>query len=141
VAVLVLAFLIAQPPPAPPVDYPPGELWADVINAPPESDGLRFPPYAVAARARMFNWQCRQRIAEERDAWPESAQWRFDVTLAEARELYAAWDCLEDAQSPYRAWWRRRLDLARLRKLIGDDAYSAGAMPPVVPSHRFRELK
>lgn len=51
------------------------------------------------------------------------------------------WDALDDANCEWRPEWQRRLSLARVRDLIGEDDYAAGILPPAVPVWWFREMK
>lgn len=139
-AALALTLLVA---PAIPVgEIPPAPVLNDLADAPPAWDRYRFPDSPAAEWALRFNARFAENIGREREQWPEERhQAVFDVTLREAAALREAWSALAWAQWHTRSEWRRRLDLKRLRDLIGREAYEAGVMPEVVPSWRCRELR
>lgn len=138
---LIVAQWIPQPMPVPD-DFPPGNRYAEVLAAPPESDLFRFPPRSVCTTARHLNTAFRKNLEAERELWPACWQPVFDAALSDAAELYAAWDKLDDCHAFYGpVWWRQRLRPAELRTLIGPDAYAAGEMPPALPSWWARELR
>lgn len=120
---------------------PPGERYAEILAAPVLDDLFRFPPRGAVNQARSFNGAVRYRLGLEREVWPPAQQWKFDLALEQAQAAYRVWDKLDDAQAEWRPWWDRRLQLAQLKVMLGDEAYAAGDMPPAVPSHLFRELK
>lgn len=101
---------------------------------PPACDARRWPDRLAVVAALDFNGQYRHHL---RTYGKDDAA--RDAALRDAEDLFAVWDALDDAQlntGPY----SRRYHLARLRDLLGEDAYAAGRMPPAVPVWRFREI-
>lgn len=132
---LLAAFVI------PAGEIPPADALNSLATAPPVSDRFRFPNSAFAEWALRFNSGFTSKVDREWESWPEERHAGvFAATLREAAELREAWEALAWAQWHSRPDWRRRLDLKRLRESLGDDAYRAGLMPPVVPSWRCRVL-
>lgn len=66
---------------------------------------------------------------------------RIVETLKDVDALYRAWDSLRDAINPYYYVTARRMALAKLVELIGQDAFSNGCMPPPVPIWKFTEVR
>lgn len=137
-AALSITLLLA--PSVPADEIPPAMYWNDLAGAPPASDRYRFPPSGECEAALRFNDSFRRKMGEERQRWADGVQPIFDITIAETEALRAPWDAIAWAQWGQRADWRRRLDLKKLRELIGDEDYEAGILPPVVPSWRFRTI-
>lgn len=135
----LLALATAAAPPVKAEPWPPPQVWNDVLAAPPAVDRFRFPDSPTCEAAVKFANTFRGKLNDERELWPATMQWRFELTLEEAGPLRLAWFHLSWAQWPSRAEWQRRLDLAKVRELIGPDAYDRGEMPPVVPSWRLRD--
>lgn len=139
---LPLALLVAPLVPGDALrDQPPPHVRGAVECAPPLADCWRFPPRGAVTRNREFNYSFRSRLAEEREVWPASVQYRFDAALRESEWRYRCWDALDDALYEWRPAWRRRLALAALRDLLGDEDYAAGRMPAAVPARVFRDLR
>lgn len=121
--------------------WPPGSLWAEVMAAPMEWEVRRFPSRQATTKARQVNVAARCNLNEERWAWPESFHPRFDAAVSDIQAAYWVWDKLDDCQATWRQWWEVRLELAKLKRMLGDEDFAAGRMPPAIPSRWFRELK
>ena len=103
----------------------------------PLSDAERFPPRCFATTALEFNRAYRGNI-EIRQAFDVRSYWDWNDVLNETDYLHQCWSALaavQGAEGEDQA--TRRAALARLRELIGEEAYYQGAMPPCVPVWRF----
>jgi hypothetical protein len=122
VAVLTLAWVMA--------DQPPG-------------DAYRLPPLKELTAGRQFNNRYQAQLRERLEWEPYPARrGELLVALAEARLLYEVWDCAEGAHPDWKCESQRKADyLRRLRLAIGRDAYRRMELPPCVPTWRFNELK
>ena len=101
---------------------------------------MRFPPQEAAYEAMQFNRRYRKWVAAQRWRQLHEAEY-WDHVLAETDYLFQCWDWLHAAQGGEgrdEEYWSESLE--RLRKLLGDEAYFAGAMPPPAPLWRFREI-
>lgn len=98
-----------------------------------ESDVHRFPQ---TARQAMHGWS----VSSAHCAWLENYRAWDENWIADARWRYRCWDLLDDCKRihPLDAGSCRG-KLARLRLLIGQDAYWRGVMPDYLPCHRFTE--
>lgn len=119
-------------------------LLALAVQPPPTDDEpaeqvmARFPP--VSAVKAALDFSCIHRMSlQERIAF---GGYEGDVLydwLRQAQWCYRCWDALDDVQIAANcsnaAWGREKA--AVLRKLLGDEAYYAGQMPPCVPVWRF----
>lgn len=112
----------------------------DLQGAPPLSDTVRFPDRAEVAEAIRFNRSYRGSV-ERRMELDTQRLPLFLQVVRETDELYTVWDAARDAQCDFYYVQVRRLALARLRTLIGDEAYRAGELPPAAPIWRFNELR
>ncbi len=115
---------------------------------PPAEDLVRFPP--DAAEWVAFSWQLERHVEVLIAVQP----WRGEelrVVLTEIHLCREPWDILAVAEQPCWAWiggaWRKgsdpdtaRYHLARLRELLGEQAYARAELPPPVPYWFFRPL-
>lgn len=103
----------------------------------PDAELARFPPRQMVQEFRAFNQAYQRHLEGDLALFPYHGEAR--ESLREARLLYLVWDALDDAQIRHclEARWEALLDL---RRLIGDDAYFRGRMPPPVPLRRFVEV-
>ncbi len=104
----------------------------------PPADLSRFPPREEVIAARLFNRAYFAHLHARRSLDPVH-WWDYQDAITETDTLYAAWDCLDDAQlaRDRLAQW---LHLQRLRDLLGEPAFLLGQMPPPAPFHRFVDL-
>lgn len=116
------------------------QSWAARLrDSPPLADHCWLPPKAAIEAALDFNG--------EHQAWLDhrgrsrSGCWRTEDWMEEARRLGEIWELARQSTNPTRQWYYRREDLARLRDLIGREAYYRGEMPPSVPVWRFAEIR
>ncbi len=63
----------------------------------------------------------------------------IEEVLVEVDAAYRMADCMRDARIEFYYVTVRRGALARLKFLVGDDAYNNGDWPPPVPVWRFEE--
>lgn len=70
----------------------------------------------------------------ERYAFGDVMVWK-----AEAEKCRNAWDCLDNVFRMRDTRESKLLELDRLRKIIGDDAYHARRMPQPTPGYMFRD--
>lgn len=114
--------------------------YAELHDAPRVADALRFPPRPIVNDWLAFNRAYRRSV----DALLPLNQDRPGVcleTLKECDTLYQVYDLVRDAGCEYYYVAVRRQALAKLRKLLGDEAYYDGVLPPFVPVWRFTEDK
>jgi len=109
---------------------------ADLGEAPPLHDAQRFPERALVNDLLAFNRAYRQNVDALRPLDVGHAE-ELEAVLAEIDHLYQVWDLVRDARCEYYYVTVRRQALKKLRDLLGDEAYSAGALPPHVPVWRF----
>ena len=111
----------------------------DLVDAPPLSDGQRFPERAVISDLLAFNRAYRQQI-DSRQAVEVVHWWELREAVQEADRLYHVWDTVRDARCDYYYVTVRRQALKRLREMVGAEAYDAGQLPPHVPMWRFERI-
>jgi hypothetical protein len=116
------------------------QIYLDVKDMPPVSDCMRFPPKEFANEALAFNNKFQNNIKEEARLYSHKIKFYLNV-LKEAQELYSVYEAVKQANSEFYYVHVRRKSLAKLKELIGDEAYYKGELPPCVPTWRFRELK
>jgi hypothetical protein len=111
----------------------------DLLDAPPLSDGLRFPDRATVNdfialnRAYRHHLEVRQPIELAHGAELREA-------VQEVEQLHQVWDMVRDARCEYYYVTVRRQALKRLRELVGEEAYYGGKLPPSVPVWRFQKM-
>jgi hypothetical protein len=113
--------------------------YDDLLDAPPLSDGLRFPDRCVVNELLAFNRAYRQHL-DSRQALDATFLWELHEALQEADRLYQVWDTIRDARCDYYYVTVRRQALKKLRELLGMPAYYSGDLPPHVPIWRFARI-
>jgi hypothetical protein len=111
----------------------------DLADAPPLTDGARFPDRNTISELLSFNRAYRQHL-DNRLALDPTGWWEHREAILEADRLYQVWDTLRDARCDYYYITVRRQALKKLRQTIGDQAYYSGVMPPHVPVWRFQRI-
>lgn len=106
--------------------------FAELRDAPPLADVSRFPHAELACCVLAHNRAFHRDLSVRRDALGATRP-EFDAALHEAERLYKVWDAARDARGDYYYVIVRRQALARLRELLGEDAYHRGQMPPPTP--------
>lgn len=99
---------------------------------PPLADCEQLPSMALAERALVANDRYQSYIEARRlccSWWADECEDR----LADARRRYRAWKAIREARSDDLSFYARREALARLRDLIGDEAYQEGRWPSPIP--------
>ena len=109
---------------------------ADLAGAPPLSDAMRLPDRRLMDDYIQFNRAYRKHL-EGRLAWESDRAAVIGEAVRETERLYKLWDAMREAKSDYGYVTLRRTALKRLRDGIGEDAYTAGTLPPYVPDWRF----
>jgi hypothetical protein len=97
---------------------------------PPAADLDRFPCPAVVTRAMLAGDRWR-RFCEGAVAFETREPDRLQRTTWETRRRWWVWSRLRDCHSAQ--GWLRRVELERLRRMLGDEAYQLGVMPCPVP--------
>jgi hypothetical protein len=110
--------------------------WAELADAPPLHDAMRFPDRALVNELLSFNRAYRQHL-DNRQGMDGAAWWELREAIHETDRLYGIWDTVRDARCDYYYVTVRRQALAKLRDLVGFRAYSSGAIGPHVPVWRF----
>jgi hypothetical protein len=112
---------------------------ADLADAPPLYDCMRFPDRSLVNDMLAFNRAYRQHL-DNRQAMELSNSWEIHEMLLEADRLYQIWDLVRDTRCDYYYVTVRRQALKKLKELIGDQAYYSGCLPPHVPVWRFARI-
>jgi hypothetical protein len=107
----------------------------DLADAPPLADAQRFPPRDTICEMLSFNRDYHRNLSLRRQA--QGGRDGLDEALDEADQLYRVWDAVRDARSEFYYVCVRREALAKLRQVLGPDAYARGVLPPHVPLWRF----
>jgi len=111
----------------------------ELYNAPMTWEVLRF---AVVREQTgdliMFNRAYQRHLEHVRDLYPVPSVYQ---AIEETETIYRAWDSLRDAQSPFFYVCSRRDALAKLRSIIGPEAFERGEMCSHVPFHRFASVR
>jgi hypothetical protein len=113
---------------------------ADLGEAPPLHDCMRFPDRALVNDLLAFNRTYRQNIDALQPLDPHHVGDLKEV-LAEIDHLYQVWDLVRDARCEYYYVTVRRQALKKLRDLVGEEAYLNGSLPPHVPVWRFAKAE
>ena len=95
---------------------------------PPLTELHRFPGALEATAGWSFSCAARQWLREQWEMYPARGA-TLRPLLDRARYWHATWDALDDAHRTYNNDCFRRHRLARLRDLLGPDAWFAGRMP------------
>ena len=114
--------------------------YAELADAPPSSDCLRFPDRATINELLAFNRAYRQHLDVRQPSEP-ARWWQLRAVLQETDQLYQVWDTIRDARCEYYYVTVRRQALKRLREQLGDAAYYGGPLPPHVPAWRFQPIQ
>jgi hypothetical protein len=113
--------------------------YVELGGTPSAKEVSRFPSKALADSLIEVNQRYKESLNSllELDALHADA-WR--VILAETQQLFEVYDTIRQAQGPYYVTYRRQ-QLARLRELIGAEAFCTGQLPPHVPIWRIPEAQ
>ena len=131
---LALALALGPVPEAPPTRW-----LVEVLAAPPAGDRWRFPPPAEVHRWSWFGWKFRQNLLTRAENEDPDRRPVFRAAVEDCWLGYRTWELLWncDQKAPE---WQKRLWLAELRTLIGEDDYYAGVLPEAVPGWLFHDL-
>ena len=113
--------------------------YQELLDAPSVKDSLRFPDRTIIQGLMDFNRSYRENVVSRRSMTLGAGE-TYDAALHETDQLYEVWDALNDARCDYYYVVYRRQALKKLRKLVGEDAYYSGRLPPPVPLWRFEEI-
>ena len=133
---LALALALAPMPEQPPNGY----RLAEVLAAPPAGDRWRFPPVAEVNRWAWFSYRYRQNLLARADQEEPDRRHLFISAHSAMRPNWWAWELLWQIDQNHDQEWQKRLKLAQLRALIGEDDYYAGVLPEAVPGWLFHDL-
>ena len=114
--------------------------YQDLKDAPRLGDALRFPERAAVNELVQFNRSYRKHLDERQQLEADRAD-ALQAVISETERLYRVWDAVRDARCEFYYVTVRRQALKKLRDLLGEEAYLAGAMPPNVPTWRFNEMR
>jgi len=112
--------------------------YRELADAPPLADCLRFPDRTMVHDLLSFNYAYRRHL-EVRQSLERTDRSELQAALRETDTLYRIWDAVRDVRCEYYYVAVRRRALKRLRELLGEEAYSNGQLPPVVPLWRFQQ--
>jgi hypothetical protein len=111
------------------------ERWQDLFCAPLVEESRRFPGCSLAKEHIALNRAVREEL-RERLSWDETRAHEIQRALDENDQLHRVWEEVRYANGPHDVHVRRQA-LARLRDLIGMEAFYRGQLPPHVPLWLF----
>lgn len=110
--------------------------YAELNDAPPLQDQIRFPDRLLINDYLAFNRSYRQTV-DSRLTLEPSRSVEFNELLQEVDSLYMIWDTIRDVRCDYYYVTVRRQSLKKVRDILGFQAYYNGNYPPSVPLWRF----
>jgi hypothetical protein len=110
--------------------------WAELGDAPPLHDCMRFPDRRLVHDMLAFNRNYRQHL-EACQALEVTYWWELHEAIQETERLFRIWDLVRDSRCELYYINVRRGALKRLRETLGETAYLNGQLPPHVPIWRF----
>jgi hypothetical protein len=108
-------------------------------DAPRLWEASRFPDYDAARSAVEFN-RAYQAELERRLPWESDREALIRQALREAEYLREVWAAARDANTEYCYITTKREALADLRRLLGEEDFATGDMPPPAPFWRFNKI-
>ena len=115
-------------------------LRGPLPSDPPLTEVYWLPSLATAEQACRFNESYRECLRVARPLSPANAA-VIDEALDEAGHLGQVWDTIVIARSESETETNRRRALARLRQLIGPEAFCRCELPPPVPVRRCQVIE
>ena len=112
----------------------------DLADAPRVADGFRFPERRAVNEFIQFNRAYRKNL-EHRQAWESDRADVIRIALLETDRLYRVWDLVRDSRCEFYYVTVRRQAMKQLKEAVGDEAYTAGDLPPYVPEWRFHAVR
>ena len=109
--------------------------FAEVRDAPPLCDAIRFPSAEYCREMRGRNYAYEQWLLQRLRLFPHE-RWITEAII-ETNELWRVWDAAGDCQSEYSYIYYQRYSLKRLRSLLGEQLYYAGCLPAPIPGWRL----
>jgi hypothetical protein len=103
-----------------------------LLPAPEPHELYRFPPRPHVRQVLTFQRELRRNV-EARQGVQCWRYWYYQEALDELAASYLAWDTLDDAWAMEAHPQCCAAHLARLRDLLGPEAWYTGRMPPVFP--------
>lgn len=119
------------------------KYYREFKDTPYLGDVKYFPTLSTLLDGRNFNEEYRKSIARFQSIetyQSEKFNWCTSV-LIESEFLYQIWDNAFTAANENYYYVTRRMALKNLKKVLGNDLYYSGQLPPVVPEWRFWEIK
>ena len=110
--------------------------YVDLADAPKVADAARFPDRQAVNEFIRFNRAYRKTL-ETRQVWEADRADAIRIVVLETDRLYRVWDSVRDARCDFYYVTVRRQALKKLQEMLGQDAYTAGDLPPYVPEWRF----
>jgi hypothetical protein len=112
--------------------------FQELRGAPGAGEVARFPSRDQANDFLTYNRNFRDAINDRLDLDMIHAD-ELRVILAETEQLFRVYDAVREARCDYYYVTYRRQALARLRDLVGPEAFYSGQLPPHVPLWRIPE--
>jgi hypothetical protein len=116
------------------------DRYRNLHNAPPASDGDRFPDSELVNDMLTFNRNYRDSVNDRLHIDMVHID-ELNTILVETDQLHQVYDTLCQARTAYHLVSYRRQALAQLRDLVGVEAYYTGQLPPHVPLWRIPEAR
>jgi hypothetical protein len=113
--------------------------YQELNGSPAGHDAMRLPEYELINDMLHFNRAYRKYLIgllEFHEVDDDSIR----EAIKETDLCYKIWDSAGDARSKYYYVTMQRKAMKNLKKLIGDDAWNDGVLPPHVPVWRFGRL-
>ena len=114
--------------------------YHELKDAPKLSDNSKFPWTREEINEKLAFNRAYKRHLELCMPLEVDRQSEYKQVIKECDQLYAIWDALRDSKCDFYYTTIRRAALKTLRKLIGEEDYMLGKLPPYVPVWRFAEI-
>jgi len=109
--------------------------WPAMLDAPPPGDWQRLPPRGVCQERYQMALDWRERLMAAEMGGREAA---MKAALEDAHYRVRVWDNIYSSTKVENTWDARRWGLKELRRLVGDEDYYSGALPPPVSLEKFQ---
>jgi len=114
--------------------------YQELKDAPRVADSFRFPDRTAVNDLVRFNRAFRKHLDQRHELETDRSE-ELRLVMRETDRLYQVWDAVRDARCEFYYVTVRRQALKKLKDMLGDESYTAGTLPPNVPTWRFNELR
>lgn len=115
------------------------QRWERLADCPYLFEIERFPSRELICEGKEFNRSYSTHL-NELVLWYPDHWCSINRQIGETEKLYEIWDVVADFRCDYYYITLKRMQLAKLRELIGDEDFYSGYLPPPVPVWRFHRI-